>query len=190
MSYGYSRRFCKKELKKHPDIIIIIEGRKHFRVFDDSAELLAEILKLETYKDKKGESLLAFPKKEPKAFIATLELLKRRRIAWRLYGTESINEYSPTAKMEACVETGSFVRLKESDSSRVYKIIGGYLDMVWAVDKNGNVSIRRAEESGSKYDTLSVNSPLGGLLIGKKLGDTVSCEGKSYVIENISDSLD
>ncbi len=89
------------------------------------------------------------------------------------------------------VRVGCFVTLRNNDDNRVtkYKVVRSLYSSnnAWA-----ETSIKETPTSGS----LSVSSPLGASLIGKKAGDIVGkykvmlIEGGDHVVQNIQDSYE
>ncbi len=193
--YRYSRRARKALGNRYSGRydIIILEGPDRYWMYDEDAQDIASLLNYTLYKTKKGFALV-YEKSVHDDFIDGLQGHGRSILVVHPTFEEQFAAESIQAESNSLIKDGLTFRMRDDSGIICQYIIKSRLlnerFLVHHGDGTFNIMPRPIldDETDKNTVVISPRAPLASLLVGKKIGDTVSYNGFSYVIEELKEA--
>ena len=200
--YSYSRKFTKKLLAQYPGYIVLLgDDCDFYWAFEDSAELLADALNVDIYKDNKGRPGLKIPIDLLRNVIDSLEYekanfiigdsstLEIHRTSEKLINTHVPAHISAVSSRKSCIKENEFFRLAGPEGEDIYIITE--LDTVkeYITRDNGTVEeiyVPVVSSTKSNYIKISPESDMGITALGKELNESFECKEVEYTVTGVN----
>ena len=177
--YHYTHRDFDSIKIQFRDHLIILEGPDSYWTYFQDARTLCSLMRWDVYVNHKNIPGITFPKNELPAVLQILDNNQIEWVVWDHLGERRSAEYSLTANIETpdttedTIEIGSYVRVRINNSvERSFFVRDSHLAPVIAhISANGMVISTGI--SGFEEDSVSIDSPAGRALLGRRVGEIV-----------------
>lgn len=195
--YRYSRRIWKEMKEKYRDFqIVAMEEENRYWIFDEDAELLAQLFHLQINNARRGDNLII--SKENNIYNSVFKKLRDAGIPYVIVHPQNeetfnaVEEQTPTRITiddRPIVGLGREFEMRE-ENGEVHRYVimeeGDHNEMMTIALADGSVdviTVPRFDENGAQR--ISPRTPLARMLINAHEGETVAHNGELFTITNL-----